>query len=230
MLVNKTSWLVRVAWTRPPYRTLPSAGVLARPTISGELARLRLRYQPMATEWYYRIMNDVIGPLSSRQLLDKVRAGQIKHDTPIRKDDSQWVPASQVSGLLDAVDKTAARRLCPYCGHVVERPPTTCAGGNRKLVVSMNSRLTSAGMTKFNRKRPTRQQQAEQLRQQAERRDLAKYFGLLILWIVLLILTPYLIHFASHGQLIFQGRLAAVSVAIVSALVGSLYFFISRVL
>ncbi len=186
--------------------------------------------EPMATEWYYRIMNEEIGPLSSRQLLDKVRAGHVKHDTLIRKDDSQWVPASQVSGLLDAADNTTTRRLCPYCGHVVDRPPTTCPGCSRKLVVSMNARLTSAGMSKLGRKRATRAEQAEQLRERAERRDLAKYVGLLLLWLVLLVLTPYLIHFASHGQLVFQGRLAIVSVVIVSALVGAVYVFISRVL
>lgn len=190
----------------------------------------RETFEPMATEWYYRIMNDEIGPLSSRQLLEKVRTGQIKHDTPIRKDDSQWVVASQVSGLLDAVDKTATRHLCPYCGHVIDRPPTTCPGCNRKLVVSMNSRLTQAGMSKVNRTRKTRQEQAEQLRERSEQRDLVKYIGLLALWFVLLILTPYVIYFASHGQLVFQGRLAVISVAIVSALVGALYVFISRVL
>ncbi len=38
-------------------------------------------YEKMATEWYYQIMNDVIGPLTSRQLVDRVRSGQVKEDT-----------------------------------------------------------------------------------------------------------------------------------------------------
>ncbi len=187
--------------------------------------------KPMATEWYYRIMNDVIGPLSSRQLLEKVRTGQIKHDTLVRKDDSQWVPASQVNGLMDAAGQTTTtRRLCPYCGTVVDRLPTTCSGCNRRLTVSVNSRLTKDGMSKLVRQRKTRQQQAEELREETERRELIKYVLLLVLWVILLFLTPYLIHFASHGQLVFQGRLAAVAVGVVSAFVGAVYLFISRIL
>ena len=75
----------------------------------------------MATEWYYQIMNDVVGPLSGRQLLDKVRAGQVKEDTLVRKDDSQWVPARQVNGLMDAVEQSRTQRVCPYCGQRDDR-------------------------------------------------------------------------------------------------------------
>ncbi len=185
----------------------------------------------MATEWYYQIMNDVVGPLSGRQLLDKVRAGQVKEDTLVRKDDSQWVPARQVSGLLDAVVKPQSQRVCPYCGQVVDPPPTTCRGCNRKLVLSFNSRLTTMGKEKTKVRQMTRDREAEaqDLRQRSDHSEVVRYITLLVLWLALLIAAPYLIYLATTGKLIFAGDLAIVSFLVVSGLVGGIYYLISRV-
>lgn len=185
----------------------------------------------MATEWYYQIMNDVVGPLSGRQLMDKVRAGQVKEDTLVRKDDSQWVPARQVSGLLEAVVKPLAQRVCPYCGQVVDPPPTTCRGCNRKLVLSFNSRLTTMGKEKTNARKVARDRETEvrELRNRSDRSEVVRYITLLVLWLVLLIAAPYLIYLATTGKLIFAGDLAIVSFLVVSGLVGAIYYLISRV-
>jgi hypothetical protein len=184
----------------------------------------------MATEWYYQIMNDVVGPLSGRQLLDKVRAGQVKEDTLVRKDDSQWVPARQVSGLLDAVVKPLSQRVCPYCGQVVDPPPTTCRGCNRKLVLSFNSRLTTMGKEKTTARKVARDREAEvqEIRNRSDRSEVVRYITLLVLWLVLLIAAPYLIYLATTGKLIFAGDLAIVSFLVVSGLVSGIYYLISR--
>jgi hypothetical protein len=184
----------------------------------------------MATEWYYQIMNDVVGPLSGRQLLDKVRAGQVKEDTLIRKDDSQWVPARQVNGLLEAVVQPQAQRICPYCGYMVDAPPTTCGGCNRKLVLSFNSRLTAMGKDKTRVRKIARDRVAEveAIRERADRSEIVRYLMLLVLWVGLLVVAPYLIYLATTGKLMFAGDLAIVSALGVSALVVGVYYLISR--
>jgi hypothetical protein len=184
----------------------------------------------MATEWYYQIMNDVVGPLSGRQLLDKVRAGQVKEDTMIRKDDSQWVPARQVNGLLEAVAQPLAQRICPYCGQLVDPPPSTCRGCNRKLVLSFNSRLTTMGKDKSKVRRIARDREAEAhaIRERADQAEIVRYLMLLVLWVGLLVVAPYLIYLATTGKLIFAGDLAVVSAVVVSAVVGGVYYLISR--
>ena len=184
----------------------------------------------MTTEWYYQIMNDVVGPLTGRQLLDKVRAGQVKEDTLIRKDDSQWVPARQVNGLLDAVNQSHTQRICPYCGQNVDQPPTTCRGCNRKLVLSFSSRLTSMGRDKTKVRKITRDREAEAkiIREREDRADIVRYLVLLVAWIGLLFVAPYLIYLATTGRLIFEGDLAVVSAIVVSVIVGGMYYMISR--
>ncbi len=187
-------------------------------------------YEKMATEWYYQIMNDVIGPLTSSQLIDRVRSGQVKEDTLIRKDDSQWVPARQVNGLLEAVHKNQSQRICPYCGQIVDNPPTTCHGCNRKLVLSFNSRLTTIGKAKTKIGKVTRDHEAEaqSMRDRSDRADIIRYLVLLIVWLGVLLVAPYLIYLATSGRLLFEGDLAIVAVLIVSAVVGGVYYFISR--
>lgn len=82
-------------------------------------------------QWFFQVMGEVVGPLKSAQLLDKIRAGEIVAETQIRKDDSQWVPAGEVGGLFDAANRVPKKRICPYCSHEVDLPPTTCNGCNR---------------------------------------------------------------------------------------------------
>ncbi len=187
-------------------------------------------YETMATEWYYQIMNDVVGPLTNGQLMACVRSGQVKEDTLIRKDDSQWVPARQVSGLLDAVGNNRAQRICPYCGAQVAPPPTTCRGCNRKLVLSFNSRLTTLGKKKVGAARVARDRKAEieSVRQRNDRADILRYVLLLVLWLGLLLVAPYLIYLATTGHLLLSGDLTIISFLVIAAAVGGVYYLISR--
>ena len=57
----------------------------------------------MAGEWYYKLMGEVIGPISSIELKQLARAGDIRPDTHVRKGpDGRWVMAERVKGLLES--------------------------------------------------------------------------------------------------------------------------------
>ena len=56
----------------------------------------------MATEWYCDFMGKIVGPLTSSELLHRVKRGEISEQTPIRKNNSKWFPAGEVNGLFDA--------------------------------------------------------------------------------------------------------------------------------
>ncbi len=187
-------------------------------------------YEKMATEWYYQIMNDAVGPLTSGQLMECVRSGKVKEDTLIRKDDSQWVPARQVSGLLDAVGENRSQRICPYCGATVDPPPTTCHGCNRKLALSFNSRLTMIGKKKVKAKKVARDRKAEidAVQERSDRADIIRYVLLLALWLSLLLAAPYLIYLATTGHLFLSGGSTIASFLVISAVIGGIYYLISR--
>ena len=183
----------------------------------------------MTTEWYYQLMNEIVGPLSPSELVEKIRAGQVKEDTLIRKDDSQWVSASQVGGLFEAAQRKESRLICPYCGHDVDRPPTTCKQCNRQLVMSVSSRLTSKGSHKKPKKvAKEKEAQKKAVQKHDDRVDIARYFGLLVLWVGLLFVAPYLTYLATTGQLVFEGELAVVSFIAVAVVIGVVYWLISK--
>ena len=94
----------------------------------------------MPTEWYIESMGKVVGPLSPVQLLQKVRSGEITENTQIRKDDSQWVNASEVNGLFEAAKRPNVRYKCPYCGAQIDKPPTTCLGCDREVTAAYRQR------------------------------------------------------------------------------------------
>ena len=194
--------------------------------------RTRGTRELMATEWYYQIMNDVIGPLTSGQLLDKVRSGQVKEDTLIRKDDSQWVRAREVNGLFETLDQVRIKRICPYCGHDVGPPPTTCAKCNRKLVLAYNSRLAAMAKKTKNAKKvqPDKAAEVQQLQEKTDRADVTRYVVLFVLWFGLMFAAPYLIYLATTGRLVFDGDLTVISVVAVTLFVGGMYYLISRLL
>jgi hypothetical protein len=98
----------------------------------------------MTTEWYYQTMGSQVGPVSSAELLRKVRAGEIIPNTQIRKNDSQWVPAAEVGGLFEEANKPVYSRICPYCGAAVtEKPPCVCQNCDRMLHRVMQKREAS---------------------------------------------------------------------------------------
>ena len=185
----------------------------------------------MATEWYYQIMNDVVGPLSGRQLLDKVRAGQVKEDTLIRKDDSQWVPARQVNGLLEAVAATAdAAHLSVLWSDGGSAPVhLSRLQSQAGAVVQLAADHDGQGQDEGAEDRPgPRGGSAGHSRNARIGRRSCAICCCWSLWVGLLVVAPYLIYLATTGKLIFAGDLAIVSVLVVSALVGGVYYLISR--
>ncbi len=56
----------------------------------------------MATQWYLKTLGGVVGPLSGKELLQKVKQREVTAETLIRKGDSKWTPAMEVNGLFDA--------------------------------------------------------------------------------------------------------------------------------
>lgn len=96
------------------------------------------------SEWFYESMGQVVGPLTSAQLLSKVRAGEIVESTRIRKDDSQWVTAIEVNGLIQAAHRSLVQYKCPYCGATIERPPTVCMECDREVTGAYRHREVAA--------------------------------------------------------------------------------------
>jgi hypothetical protein len=113
---------------------------------------------------------------------------------------------------------------------MVDSPPTTCPGCSRKLVLSFNSRLTAIGKGNNWARRAARDRDAEvkAIMERSDRADIIRYLALLALWVGLLVLAPYLIYLATSGRLFFEGDLAVISVVVVSAIVGGVYYLISR--
>ena len=95
-------------------------------------------------EWFYDLLGQVYGPLTSAQLLSKVKSGEIAPNTPIRKDDSQWVNAEDVNGLFEAAQKEKTHYKCPYCGTRIDKPPSTCLGCDREVNAAYRVRQSQA--------------------------------------------------------------------------------------
>lgn len=84
--------------------------------------------------WYCEVNGAQEGPLSSSQLIAKIREGEVDKDTPVRKDDSQWVAAIEINGLFAAASKPIMRKLCPYCEALIQSsPPCECPGCSRQI-------------------------------------------------------------------------------------------------
>jgi hypothetical protein len=57
----------------------------------------------MAKPWYFQMMGAEIGPLTSAELMERVKLGQVQPDTLVRSgQDGKWVPADRWKGLLPA--------------------------------------------------------------------------------------------------------------------------------
>ena len=62
----------------------------------------------VATEWFCKISNEQIGPLSSRQLKAMADAGRLTAKDRVRQGaEGSWVPAGQVKGLFPATGSSA---------------------------------------------------------------------------------------------------------------------------
>ena len=96
-----------------------------------------LEIQQMANDWYAQIMGETQGPLTSAQVKQLARIGQIATDTLLKRgENGTWVSADQVQGLFAPSARTN--------GHTppappVQPPPHDRNGGSPKLPVAKES-------------------------------------------------------------------------------------------
>ena len=91
----------------------------------------------MSAQWYYKMLGDEIGPISTPQFRTLALDGQIAPDTYIRKGASgKWLTADRVKGLFDPappakptappaqklptpVAQAREEKACPFCGETI---------------------------------------------------------------------------------------------------------------
>ncbi len=92
----------------------------------------------MASEWFYRIMGEQLGPVSSSELKRLARSGTIDPDTHLRNgNEGEWVLAGRVKGLFEhrrripAATQESTGKSAPKAHVEVARPGApgelTCA-------------------------------------------------------------------------------------------------------
>lgn len=60
----------------------------------------------MASQWFYRIGSDEIGPVNSADVRSLAKDGTIEPSTPVRKADGEkWIKAGRIKGLFDGVQQ-----------------------------------------------------------------------------------------------------------------------------
>ncbi len=80
----------------------------------------------MASQWFYQVMGDRIGPVSGSQLRNLALRGAISIDTPIANAaDGPWVPAERVRGLFGGPVRTPSAAAK---GRAQVRPSDACVG------------------------------------------------------------------------------------------------------
>jgi hypothetical protein len=84
-------------------------------------------------QWFIQSAEQVLGPFSPGEVLDKVRCGTITQQTKLRKDDSAWFPAAEIGGLFEAAVKPTIRFICPVCGGTIKQPPCECPHCERHI-------------------------------------------------------------------------------------------------
>ena len=92
--------------------------------------------------WFYQLGKDEIGPISNFDLLQLVEQGVIESETRLRKDDAQWVNASAVGGLFEALEVETAKTVCPYCAATILQVPCRCPKCNRDVTVSVRTKVS----------------------------------------------------------------------------------------
>lgn len=84
----------------------------------------------MATQWYYQLTDRVLGPVSTQELAELARNGQLLPDHLVRSVESdRWIEASRVTGLnLDASQSSSPLPPPPMHPSRTHRPEQSNAG------------------------------------------------------------------------------------------------------
>ena len=79
--------------------------------------------------WFYRLMGDVIGPVTSKTLKDLAKNGSIDFDTQVRKGiDGDWISAVSIKGLFtEPVYQQPVASTSPKTTNTIESPPIPSA-------------------------------------------------------------------------------------------------------
>ncbi|NQT11658.1 MAG: DUF4339 domain-containing protein, partial [Planctomycetes bacterium] len=80
----------------------------------------------MASQWFCRVLGQVVGPVSFQDLTEMVRAGTLSENDPVRrKESSRWTPAREVVGLFRAAESEVAE-AAPADSETPREPAPVC--------------------------------------------------------------------------------------------------------
>lgn len=65
----------------------------------------------MATTWFCKLFGKTEGPFKPSQLMEMIRNEEVTSGTPVRKNNSEWVPAGEVMGLFEAAYKDQPEKV-----------------------------------------------------------------------------------------------------------------------
>ncbi len=86
----------------------------------------------MSKAWYYEVMGSELGPISSADLIDKAKRGQIQPDTRVRSGpEGKWQFAERVKGLFAAPPAPAKPVVAEITPPPVPRSETLPLAGSR---------------------------------------------------------------------------------------------------
>jgi uncharacterized Zn finger protein (UPF0148 family) len=101
----------------------------------------------MASQWFYELMGERIGPVSSAELVALAQRGTVTHDTSVRKGaDGNWVPAKRVRGLF-CVPNTTSVPLPTVASAQSQKQPVDTPPQQPSRPLASNIRLVSATLS-----------------------------------------------------------------------------------
>lgn len=77
----------------------------------------------MASQWFYQVMGDEVGPVSAADLKSLAQRGVISPDTLVKTESSNWVPAEHLRGLFPVSNTTPLPMPVVSSAPVETKPP-----------------------------------------------------------------------------------------------------------